>query len=76
MRFNSSHKGKYGQAAVVKEAYWHTYDNIKVNQHLACLTVGHWVPNAPSRSRSDGATKVSIIAAKNSLLWGLESMWT
>ena len=77
LRYDSSQNGKDGQA--VKEAYWHIYDNIKVNHHSACLkaclTVGHWVPNAPSSGRRDGATKVSIIAAMNSNLWWLKSMW-
>jgi len=62
------------QRNVVKWANWQTLDNI-VMANSQCLTLGHCSTSAQSCGRSDNANKVSVIAAKDSILWDVTSMW-
>lgn len=62
------------QHNVVKWARWQTFDNI-VMAKSQCLTLGHCNTSAQRSGRSDNANKVSVIAAKDSPLWDVTSMW-
>lgn len=59
---------------VVKWANWQTFDNVKMTNEQ-CLTLGHCGTTAQYGGRSDNANKVSLIAARDSPLWTVTSMW-